>query len=76
MITRSSSANHLELDSEDAVELLRIAQFFRVDAMGICKVSVTFIREGLTDESCYEKFTREARAALADRDAQLDWTQP
>lgn len=76
MITRSGSVHHLELESADALELLRIARFFGVSAEGLCKVSVTFIREGLDSEDLYEKFHRYASHERAERDAQLDWTQP
>jgi len=76
VITRSVSANHLELESEDALELLRIARLLDVNVAGLCKVSVLFIREGLTDEICYENFQARARAEARERDAQLDFTQP
>lgn len=62
MITQSVSANHLELVSEDPHELSRIARFFKVDVTAICKVSVQFIREDLTDESCYKNFEDRQRA--------------
>lgn len=76
MITRSSSANHLELESDDRLELLRIASFLGISAEGLCKVSVTFIRHPLDEKSLYDKFTQDARAAIAERDSQLDWIQP
>lgn len=56
----------------DDEELLRIARFLNVSAEGLCKLSVIFVREGLTDEICYNKFTERARAAVENLDAQLD----
>lgn len=76
MIVRSVSGNHLELESEDPLELLRIVQLLHVDATGICKVSVIFIRHPLDEESLYEKFQERAQRELAELDSQLDWTQP
>jgi len=76
MITRSVSANHMELETEDGPELLRIAHLFGVNLEGLVKVSLIFVREGLTDESCYERFQRERQRELAELDDQLDWTQP
>lgn len=76
VITISSSISHLELESDDALELLRIARFLGVSAEGLCKVSVTFIRGPLDEEDLYERFHKHARAALAERDAQLDFTTP
>lgn len=76
MITRSASANHLELESTDTLELLRIAQLLHVDPTAICKVCVIFVREPLDEGDLYEKFHRYARHELDERDSQLDWTQP
>lgn len=76
MITVSSSAYHLELESEDALELLRIAQLLGLDPAGICKVSVTIIRQGIDEGDLYARFTRHARECQREIDAQLDWTQP
>lgn len=56
MIFLSVSANHLELASEDAVELLRITTCCAslgvpVSAERLVRVTLTFIREDLTNES-------------------------
>jgi len=65
MNTALTSPNYLELVTEDAVEIFHLCRQFDINAAGVCKVSVNFVREGLTDEICYENFTRRARALLA-----------
>lgn len=75
-LVKSTSASHVELDVTDEISLLRLAQLLGVSAERVCKASVIFVREGLTDESCYDTFTQEARAQLAERDSTLELFQP
>lgn len=79
MIVQSSSNSHLELGVSDDLELLRLAQLMKVDPTGICKALVIFVREPLDSEELHTRFysrLQEARAANAELDAQLDFTQP
>jgi len=58
--------NHLvvDLDVQDP-ELFRVLNLIGAKGDGVCKVSVTVIREGLTDEICYKNF-QERAARLAE----------
>lgn len=76
MIVRSTSANHVELETEDALELLRIAKLLKQNPLGICKAVVIFIRQGIDEEDLYARFTAHAEARAREIDAQLDFTAP
>jgi len=72
VITESVSASHVELSTEDVLELFRLAQFCNVSASGVVRVSLIFVREGLTDADCYDNFTERARAELREQHDQLN----
>jgi len=74
MIVQSTSVHHVEVDFVDPDDIYRLCNAAGIVAKGVCKVSVIFVREGLTDEECYEKFEREARARIKQLDAQLEFT--
>jgi len=65
VLTKSVGANHLDVELEED-EYLRVLHLLGIPFDGICKVSVTIIREGLTDETCYKNFTERGRHLLAD----------
>jgi len=76
MIVETSSAHHIEVDFVDLDDIVRLCNAAGINADRVCKVSVIFVRGGLTDESWYEKLTERARAGLRAVDDQLDFTTP
>jgi len=76
VVTQSVSPNHLELSSEDPEELVRLVSFLQrafhedISLMGVVRVSLIFVREGLTDEVCIDRFREWAASQLEEQRAQ------
>jgi len=73
MVINSVSANHLELSlTLEDPEFLRLAQLLGVSGIDLCKVSVIFVREGLTHDEFCENFQERGKRELAERGNQAD----
>jgi len=76
---RSSSANHIELEltATEKRQFFRILRDLEINPEGVVMISVTIVRQGLTDEICIEKFlnTQSPSENNAQRDL-LDGFEP
>jgi len=66
MTTLSVSAQHLEEATEDPESILRICSFMGYNVMGVVRISIILVREGLTDEICIRKFQETRRHEAED----------
>lgn len=79
MLVVSVSAEHLELEYSwpaDNIDIVRLANISGTELQGICKVSVIFVRNGLTAEELQRKVHLTPADGPADDPSLFDCADP